>query len=537
MNSKSQSLEPAPREYQQDALDELRKLRARGVGRALAVLASGLGKTFVSAFDAKQFSDATTARTRILYLTHQHVILEQARQTFRQVFGRSVSYGRFDGDVHEPDADLVFGLFQSMHKHLDEFDPRDFDYVIVDEAHHSAAPTRDAVISYFNPRFTLGLTATPLRGDGKDILTYYNDVVAINLPLERALVDGLLTPINYEVISDSVDQEKLLNLLRSARTPPQIEFETLFKPRVDQEIVRTIRERAESIGGTHKTIVFCSRIEEMNRFARLIHDSRTICGENSREDQISIVRAFSKGEFGTLLAVDVLNEGVDIPEVNMLVFLRNTESSVVFLQQLGRGLRKVHRKKHVWVLDFVNNVERFTFVYSFFTRLRAEEAVRRSQGRFSEENASNLELDSTARDVIDILLQKREESGYLVSLQTLAQALDNAVHPRTLLQIVRRGRLVPDMMFGDPAPKYYFEKPTYERFVRQIHASRHAEGLIPETDFARALGRTRSWLRAKERQGDLNPSWIHRRGNRTYWEYFYDAQDLADAREKFRLAS
>lgn len=522
--TRQSSSRPIPRPYQEAALNSLQELRRNGVGRALVILASGLGKTFVSAFDAYRFAAGTRGKTRILYLSHRYVILQQAEDTFRKVFGTSMTYGRFDGEVHDSKADMIFGMFDSVYKHLTAFDPRQFDYLVVDEAHHTAAPTRDAVVSFFNPRFTIGLTATPLRGDGIDVGSYYGDVVASNLPLERALVEGLLTPIDYRVVSDNVDKHKLLRLLRSAKVS-----ESLFRPRVDREVVHTIMDEVKKLNGNHKVIVFCSRIPEMNRFASLIPHARTISGENSREEQISIVKAFADGEFSVLLAVDVLNEGIDVPEVNMLVFLRNTESSVVFLQQLGRGLRKTDKKRKVKVLDFVNNVDRFYFVYAFFNRLRAEEASARSRGVFAEESSSILHLDQTARDVINLLLQRRETAGQIVDLAALGRSFDNALHPRTLMKIVRHGRLVPDFTIEGPPAKYYFERTTYERFLRQVYSPHYLRGLITDRMFARAIKRSVAWLRDKERQGTFSPSWIHKRAASQKWEFYYDELDLAEA--------
>lgn len=192
-----------PFPHQKVALQNLSSLRRRGEMRALVVMASGLGKTYVSALDAHSFQSHFEKPVRVLYLSHQGIILEQAMKSFKNVFGNNRSYGRFDGEVHQQDSDLVFATFQSVHRALNLFEPFSFEYVIIDEAHHTAAPTRDEVVAYFSPRFMLGLTATPMRGDGKDIYTYYNDIIAVSLPLERAIAENLLTQIDYRVLSDS----------------------------------------------------------------------------------------------------------------------------------------------------------------------------------------------------------------------------------------------------------------------------------------------------------------------------------------------
>jgi superfamily II DNA or RNA helicase len=165
-------------------------------------------------------------------------------KSFRNVFGGNRTYGRFDGELHQQASDLVFATFQSVHKALNSFDPSSFEYVIIDEAHHTAARTRDDVVAYFKPRFMLGLTATPLRADGKDIYTYYNDVVAASLPLERAIADGLLTRIDYRVLSDRVDPAALPQVLKFLGKATK---EMIFEPRSDIDIVRIVEQEANSL--------------------------------------------------------------------------------------------------------------------------------------------------------------------------------------------------------------------------------------------------------------------------------------------------
>lgn len=201
------------------------------------------------------------------------------------------SYGRFDGDIHQLNPDIIFGTFQSIYRSLDLFEPSTFDYVVVDEAHHTAAPTRDKVVGYLKPKFVLGLTATPFRGDGKDIYTYYNDVVAISLQLEKALACRLLTPIDYRVISDKVNPEALaLNLLFTSKLSKQ----KLFQSRSDTEIVNMILNESSKISSFPKIIVFCASLKQMDHFSMLFPNCRDVSGRDSRKRQISILEDFLK---------------------------------------------------------------------------------------------------------------------------------------------------------------------------------------------------------------------------------------------------
>lgn len=513
-----------PFPHQKDALTRLADLRRRGETRALAVMASGLGKTYLSALDAYAFQTQVGRPIRVVYLSHQGVILAQAMKSYKNVFGNNRSYGRFDGDAHEQDRDLVFATFQSVHKSLGSFDPLSFEYVVIDEAHHTAAPTRDEVVNFFRPRFTLGLTATPMRGDGKDIYTYYNDTVAVSLPLERAIGDGLLTPIDYRVLSDRVDTEALpqvLKFLGKARK------ELVLEARSDRDIVEIIEREANDLSATPKVVIFCASLTQMDHFAGMFHDCRTVSGRDEIKKQVETIEAFAAGKFPVLLARDVLNEGIDIPDANVLVFLRNTESPVIFLQQLGRGLRKAPDKEKVLVLDFVSNIDRFGFVYSFFSRLNVAQATRRARKVNPEAPSSTLTLDQTARNFVSALIRKKEESSYIVEIGALVTSFDYKVNISTLRHLVEIGRLIPDFSFTDDdgRRKDYLERPTLLRFMRQVHSTHYIEGLIPEREFARRMGQPPRWVKQQEKNGRLLPSWFHIRPNGQV-EFYFTPNDI-----------
>lgn len=511
---------PSPYPYQEQALEALARSRTKGAGRALAVMASGLGKTLVSAFDHKRFEVEVGGPMRLLYLSERNLILDQAERRYRWVSGEHRSAGQFNAGRRELDADLVFASFQSLHPVIHELAPQAFDVVVVDEAHHSAAPTHESVLNHLRPRWLLGLTATPFRGDGQDIRAFYGDEVAVSLPLERALVEGLLTPIEYRVWSDQVDESTLERTLQVSARGLRSEG---FTARNDREVVATILDQARRRYDDLRIVVFCASLSQMHYFATLFPSCRTISGEDRQAQQASTLNAFNRGEFEVLLSRDVLNEGVDMPDANTLVFLRNTESPVVFMQQLGRGLRRSENKERVLVLDFVDNVQRIQFVYAFYSRLRAEQDRLRSRGGVLPPESA-LHLDDTAKNVVRALLAKKRDAEYVVDLHGLQGAVDFRVGSRTLRRMVADGRLVPDYIAPDDSDML-FERYTLQGWLRQIQSPRTFEGLLVDREYARATGRPLSSVRRAVERDELAAAWVHRRPNGTY-ELFFDPSDI-----------
>jgi superfamily II DNA or RNA helicase len=517
------------------ALANLARHREAGEPKALVVLASGLGKTAVSAFDVSQFEREVGRRVRVLYLAHQSVILDQARRTFADVLGPDRSHGRFDGELHDHDADLLFATFQSMHNHRSEFERNSFDYMIVDEAHHTAAPTRDGVVAHFRSRFRLGLTATPFRSDGQDILQYYGDVVAIDFPLERAIAQGLLAPIDYRMCTDPIDPDALERALRSAG---RVRGGGVFRHQNDRCVVEMILQAAPVYGGRRRILVFCASLDQMHHFARLLPDARTISGEDSRDDQIATVTDFNDGAFEVLLSRDVLNEGIDIPDASTLVFLRNTESPVVFLQQLGRGLRVSPGKRSVVVLDFVDNVQRIEFAYTFMSRLEAEQERVARETTNRPPPRSTLTLDQTAHDVLSSLIRKKIDAGLLTSLDGISQALEGRVSTATLRRIAMSGDFPPDVdsLAFTGSRTLYFNSWVVARLMRQVYALRIPEGLIRDAEIAGRSGQSLAWLRRQQQYGRLPAAWFHRRAN-GHFDFFYEVEDIERARSLAASAS
>jgi len=345
------------RGYQVECLDALQRVRDEGKTVALVQMATGLGKTTVVASDVKRFMDENPG-SRVLFLCHQNEILRQARQRFKHVLGDGrYSFGTFNGKTKAGfDADCVFASFQTMGNWRDRFEPDAFDYIVVDESHHGKAETYEPTLKYFDPKFMLGVTATPDRKDLKDIREIFGEEIYTK-SLSEALAEGLLARPDYRVIVDSIEN----------RLPPDERVsladlnKTFFIPKRDEEIARIIGERLAAVDQP-RAIIFCPSIEHSERMQALIEGSKVINSGMGHTEREQVLKAFRNRELNTLITVDLFNEGIDVADANAIIFLRSTQSETIFLQQLGRGLRKMPGKDSVLVLDFVANCDRLIMI-------------------------------------------------------------------------------------------------------------------------------------------------------------------------------
>ena len=336
-----------PNKMQQKALKELRRNRDLGVKKCLIVSATGSGKTYLAAFDARNFDSR-----RLLYIVHRENILIDAKNTFQKIFKNSKTLGFFTGNKQDLDADFIFATSSMLARHLDYFSKDEFDYICYDEVHHIVADTGSKIFEYFEPEFILGLTATPERMDNKDVLSYFDSNVPYELRLGDAIRNDLVVPFHYYGIRDELldygnkNNEKISDSIVESKN---IEF-------IKQEIEKH-RKKGEKL----KCIAFCVTKDHARRmkdaFNEIGYNAESLTSEDSIETRKFVIDKL-QNEFDPLeiiTTVDILNEGIDIPSINMVLFLRPTESSTIFLQQLGRGLRKFENKEYLTVLDFIGN--------------------------------------------------------------------------------------------------------------------------------------------------------------------------------------
>lgn len=357
-----------PYEYQSECLGALAEHRKTN-NSALIVMASGLGKTITSALDVRSFIiQQNLSDFRVLYLCHNHFILRNAMKEYRQVFGDEFSYSLFTcNDTGDTSADFVFASLMLTSKRLTSFEVHSFDYIVVDEAHHSMADTYRKAIEYFEPRFLLGMTATPKRSDTRDILDLFGQTV-YHKDLPLALAEGLLAQVDYRLeidnidrLTDYIDENQNLTTCMLNR-----EF---FLPKRDEEIVQTIKQHMAE-REAKKVMIFCPSITYANQMSSYFANSVVVHSFISKDESLTALDSFKSGEASVIVSVDMLNEGVDIPDADMVVFLRSTVSQIVFYQQLGRGLRKGSGEKTVLVLDFVANCERLFMIQNLFNEYR-----------------------------------------------------------------------------------------------------------------------------------------------------------------------
>ena len=334
-----------PNFMQRKALKELARSRGLGVEKALIVAATGSGKTFLSSFDARNFG-----AEKLLFVVHRETILKDALETFRKVFGNTRTYGLYTGASKDLNADFIFATNILLSANLSKFPKDSFDYIILDECHHATSATYQKIMQHLTPKFYLGLTATPERMDNQDVFALFDKNVPYELRLREALENDLIVPFKYYGIRDTfVDYGRNNRYLLSEMTAPtHVSFiaEHIEKHRPANKL---------------KALIFCRSVEHAEQMAAAFqnhgyqatyligrHDvlARKVAFENLKNEQHPLELLFS---------VDLLNEGVDLPAVNMVIFLRPTESSTIFIQQLGRGLRKFPEKEYLTVLDFIGN--------------------------------------------------------------------------------------------------------------------------------------------------------------------------------------
>lgn len=350
--SHEQEAPPEPTKIQQEALAALTASREGGYRRGLVVLATGLGKTWLAAFDAVRMG----AR-RILFVAHREEILGQAAATFVRILPKK-RVGYYTGRSRDADVDVLCASVQTLAKaeHLERFAPQHFDYVVIDEFHHAAAGTYRRLLAHFAPSFLLGLTATPDRTDQSDILSLCDDNLVYSCHLFAGIQAGLLAPFHYHGIQDeSVDYREVP--WRNGRFDPEQLSNKLATLARARHALREWRSKAQ-----RRTLAFCVSTRHADYMAEQFTRAGVSAAAVYAGSTLGRAQALEKLQAGTLevvFSVDLFNEGVDLPSIDTVMMLRPTESKILFLQQLGRGLRRSEGKQHLVVLDFIGNHHSF----------------------------------------------------------------------------------------------------------------------------------------------------------------------------------
>jgi len=457
---------PPPHDIQREALEALERTRRDGNSAGLVVLATGLGKTWLSAFDSCG-NGAQPEFRRILFVAHRDEILTQARKTFRRIRPSAV-LGNYTGADKVPEADVLFASIQTLgrQRHLKAFESDRFDYIIVDEFHHAAAATYRNLIAHFTPKFLLGLTATPERTDGGDLLGLCQENLVYRCDLARGIQEGLLAPFHYFGVPDEVNYQNIP--WRNHR----FDEAELTRAVATEKRARNALDQLRSRGG-RRTIAFCCSQRHCDFMAEFFSQNgcRAVAvhsGDNSAPRAASL-EALEAGQLDVVCAVDMFNEGVDIPNVDTVMMLRPTESAILWMQQFGRGLRRAEGKAFLTVIDYIGNHR------SFLGKPRT--LLQLSEGDQAIDRALNLLLSG------DLELPPGCEVTYdLQAIDILRSLLRNPAH-------------------ADALQAHYLD-------FRERHGQRPTAAEMFRDGFTpRALRVSHgSWLRFVQAMGDLSPA-------------------------------
>lgn len=348
-NKVEDALKVIPNQMQSQALEGLRAIREKGAKRGLIVSATGTGKTYLSAFDVRRFKPK-----RMLFIVHREQILTKSMEDYRRVLGGAESdFGLLTGTKKDLNARYLFATIQTISKQetREQFHSAAFDYILIDESHRAGANTYQSIINYFQPEFLLGMTATPERSDGYNLFELFHYNIAYEIRLKEALEEDLLVPFHYFGVTE---------LMAPDGHELELSINDLSLDHRAKHIVEKINYYSHA-GDTRCGLMFCQSKKEAHALSGALNQQglKTIAltGDSSQEERTMQVNRLEAGRLDYILTVDIFNEGIDIPKINQVVMLRQTDSSIIFIQQLGRGLRKHHHKAFLTVIDFIGNYE------------------------------------------------------------------------------------------------------------------------------------------------------------------------------------
>lgn len=433
-----------PYSFQQEILEKLELERdVKGNNKSLVVAATGTGKTVISAFDFKNFKKEFEGNPKLLFIAHRKEILKQSLQTFRQILKES-NFGELLVDGFIPNEwNHVFASIQSLHSGTFNFDQDHFDAVIIDEFHHAEATTYQSILDYITPKYLLGLTATPERSDGKNVMDFFGGRATAELRVWDAIEKGLLSPFQYFGVHDNTDLSNI-NWVRGKYD--RTELENLFVSS-DNRMTFIEKELKEKVRDPHemKALGFCVGVQHAQfmeqKFNEMGIPSIHLSGNSNRETRDAAISKLKKGSINAIFTVDLFNEGIDIPEVDTLLFLRPTESSILFTQQLGRGLRLSEGKECLTVLDFIGySNKKFSYAnkFSSLVNIHGRKLQRHVKNSFPVlPTGCAVELDKVSQHIVlnNIKNSIASNRPLLISLY------NNVERPETLQQFFQKTEL------------------------------------------------------------------------------------------------
>jgi len=453
------------KEHQLEALKSLEEMRERHETIALLYHATGTGKTVTAVSDAKRFGKRT------LFLAHTIELVNQAYETFNTLW-EGVSVGKFGDAVKERDAYIVCESIQSVALNLEMFREDEFEYLIIDEAHHASADTYQKVLAYFKPKFTLGLTATPERADDKDIIEIFKNT-AHKLDIQTAVEIGELVPVRCIRIHTNIDLTKVR--FNSVQYNIRDLESKIFVPERNTLIVDTFMEYVSN----KRTVIFSASVKHAEQIAEMIRErgvtAAAVSGSMKSSERKEMLAKFQKGEIKAMCACDLLNEGWDCPETEVLFMARPTMSKVLYTQQLGRGMRLADGKDFLMVFDFVDNASQYNMPYSLHRLFKlkkyrpgqmvlgkdrtAEEALYERGEK--PEALIDYPVSVTDYEAVDVFNWQEEAAG-MISQMEFIRRVD--VQSETVERYIREGKIIPDLIVPMSEHKQlkYFTEETME---------------------------------------------------------------------------
>lgn len=366
----------SPNYLQQKVLDALDFYRKQGHKKGIVILPTGTGKTYLSAFDT------LNANGRILFVVHKLDILSQSKEAYEHIYATS-KLGLLTGEAreHVNDSKILFASKDTLRNCFTDFAPNEFDYIVIDEVHHGQAPTYKSILNYFKPNlFMLGLTATPDRTDRKDIFQLFEYNKVFEYTLNDAIDNGFLVPYTYYGLTDNIDYNNI------RYNGSKYRVEDLDRALIIPERNERILEEYMSKGNGNKALGFCCSIKHANEMADLFRSKGipSVAITSKTQERDKLIKDFRNNQYTVAFTVDLFNEGIDFPDLRVLLFLRPTESKTVFTQQLGRGLRLCGGKGNVVVIDFIGNYKKANNIRKYLSRGESKVIKNESTGRIEK---------------------------------------------------------------------------------------------------------------------------------------------------------
>lgn len=480
-----------PNNMQRRAVENLERIRSFGEKKALVIAATGTGKTYMSAFDVKNFKPK-----RMLFIVHREEILKKAKETFEKLLpNEKVTFGLLTGNEKQVGADYLFSTIQTLSKCYQEFKPNEFDYIIFDEAHHATSPSYQVIFEYFEPAFTLGMTATPERSDQKSVFDLFDNNVALEVRLHEALEDELVIPFHYFGITDfegidlsDVDIDDVAEITKRLKVNERVDF-----------IIEKMKFYGHD-GEKRKCLGFCVTVEHANymaeEFNKRGYKSVSLSGSDLVKERTEYIKRLEddNDELEFIFTVDIFNEGVDIPSVNSVLMLRPTNSPIVFIQQLGRGLRKHEDKSFLTVLDFIGNHSKSFLIAialngsRYYDKESLKVAI--ATGFANIPGCTHIQMDKISQEQILAQIDRENFNSmkYLKEEYFEFKKMNQGYVPLYLMDYMK--------FDGAPDPIKFIDR-TYQQFVAKVERDDQLKELLLNENFEGALKELSSKLPLK----------------------------------------